>query len=96
MNPTYVLDLDGLEFYDDQRNLLVGEVPGTTQEYTFSGDGKVVTRVDHKKGATVVRSDAYTYGDTTITEVRTMSGVGTLTIVTNTETLATSVTFAAA
>lgn len=91
-----LLDYEGLGTYDKQRNLLVGEVPGTTQEYTFSDDGKVVTKVEHKKGATVVREDTYTYGDTTITEVRTMTGIGTLTIVTNTTTLETSVTFAAA
>lgn len=91
-----LLDYAGLQTYDKQRNLLVGEIPGTTQTYTYSVDGKRVTQVDHKKGTTTIRSDMYTYGTTTITEVRTITGIGSVTITTNLETLETSVVFTAA
>ena len=91
-----LLDYGGLTTSDKQRNLLVGEIPGTTQTYTYSSDGKLVTQVDHKKGTTTIRTDVYTYGETSITEVRTITGIGSLTITTNLETLETSVVFTAA
>lgn len=75
-------------------NLRTDEIPDTVQSYTFT-DG-AVTLVQHKRGNTVIRSDAFSYGDGTITETRTLNTGETLTIVTNLTTLETTVTYAAA
>ena len=90
------LDYAGLTTYDKQRDLLEGEIPGTTQEYVYTQDGKRIAQVLHKKGNSTFRTDTYTYGNTTIVETRSITGIGTLTITTNLETLQTSVVFSAA
>lgn len=71
--------------------LLNDEVPNTTQEYTFS-NGKV-SQVVHSRNSSSVRTDAFTYGTGTITEVRTLSTGENLTIVTNLTTLETTITY---
>ena len=71
--------------------LLNDEVPNTTQEYTFS-NGKV-SQVVHSRNSASVRTDAFTYGTGTITEVRTLSTGENLTIVTNLTTLETTITY---
>ena len=75
-------------------NLLTDEIPDTVQTYTFSGGA--VSQVTHSRNGTAVRTDAFTYGTSTITEVRTLNTGESLTIVTNLTTLETSVTYAAA
>ena len=75
-------------------NLLTDEIPDTVQTYTFSGGA--VSQVTHSRNETAVRIDAFTYGTSTITEVRTLNTGESLTIVTNLTTLETSVTYAAA
>jgi hypothetical protein len=75
--------------------LLADNVPNTTQEYTFGADG-VISKVEHKNGATVERSDAFTFTDFAATEVRTLKTGESLTITTNLETLQTTVTYVAA
>lgn len=79
---------------DVLQKLLHDNVPDTVQNYTFT-DG-TVSRVEHKSGNTVKRSDVFTYGTTSITEVRTLDSGESLTIVTNLSTLETSVTYSAA
>lgn len=74
--------------------LLCDEVPDTVQSYTFSGGS--VSQVAHNRSNTAIRTDAFTYTDNTITEVRTLNTGETLTIVTNLTTLETTVTYAAA
>lgn len=74
--------------------LLSDDIPDTTQTYTFV-DG-TVSQVTHSRNGTVVRTDAFTYETSTITEVRTLNTGESLTIVTNLTTLETSVTYAAA
>lgn len=74
--------------------LLCDEVPDTVQSYTFSGGS--VSQVAHNRSNTAIRTDAFTYTDNTITEVRTLNTGETLTIVTNLMTLETTVTYAAA
>ena len=75
--------------------LLADNVPNTTQEYTFGADG-AISKVEHKDGTTVERSDVFTFTASAATEVRTLKTGETLTIVTNLETLQTTVTYVAA
>ena len=71
-------------------------IPDTTQTISFDSSGNVSSIV-HKDGSNnTIRSDAFTFGTNTITEVRTLYTGETLTIVTNTITLVTTVTYAAA
>lgn len=70
-------------------------IPGTTQTITFDADGNV-QRIVHSSGNTAVRTDVFTFGADTITEVRTLASGASLTIVTNTDTLVTTVTMTAA
>ena len=74
--------------------LLDDGVPNTVQEYTFSGGA--VSQVTHKRSGTTIRTDAFTYGISSITEVRTLNTGESMTIATNLETLETSVTYTAA
>lgn len=71
--------------------LLNDEVPNTTQEYTFS-NGRV-SQVTHSRNSAAVRTDVFTYGTGTITEVRTLSTGESLTIVINLTTLETTITY---
>ena len=73
--------------------LQMDEIPDTIQSYTFA-DG-TVSQITHSRSGMTIRTDAFTYGADTITEVRT-SSTGTLTIVTNLTTLETTVTYVAA
>lgn len=90
------LDFDGLTIFNQSRNFFNDEISGTTQTVIFSEDGKKVTQILHKKGTEVVRQDDFTYAENSITEARTISGLGTVTITTNLTTLETSVVFTAA
>lgn len=74
--------------------LFTDTVPGTVQTLTFSGGN--VSKIEHKTGNVAVRTDDFTYTDSAITEVRTMSTGESLTIVTDLDTLSTTVTYAAA
>ena len=70
-------------------------IPGTTQTITFDADGNVQSIVHKNSSNVAVRTDAFTFGTDTITEVRTLNTGESLTIVTNTNTLVTTVTYAA-
>lgn len=74
--------------------LLVDDVPNTVQTYTFTNGS--VSKVEHKNGNTLIRSDVFAYSETTITETRTLNTGDVLTIVTNLTTLETTVTCTAA
>ena len=77
--------------------LLSEYVMDTTQKYTFSEDGKTITKVEHvNSGNVAVRTDVYTYGETQIVEKRTLSTGANVTITTNLTTLETSVVYATA
>lgn len=73
--------------------LLCDEVPNTTQQYTFT-DGSV-SQVLHKRSNATIRTDVFTYGEGTITEVRTLNTGESVTITTNLQTLETTITYAA-
>ena len=79
----------------DAFDLISEMIENTTQEITFDSSGNVQS-ITHKSGNTTVRTDAFTFGDNSITEVRTLNTGESLTIVTNTSTLVTTVTYAAA
>ena len=76
----------------DRLALLCDEIPDTIQAYTFDSLG-AVTAVTHTKNTVVVRTDTFTYGENTITEVRTLSTGESLTISTNLNTLVTTITY---
>lgn len=76
--------------------LEVEEIPGTTQEVSFDTDGNI-KMVEHKQAYDTVRTDKFTFSGETITEIRTLNNTkATLTIVTNTDTLAVETTYQAA
>lgn len=68
-------------------------VPGTTQTISFDSVGNV-SQIVHSANGVAVRTDVFTFGADTITEVRTLSTGESLTIVTNTDTLVTTTTYA--
>lgn len=85
-------ELSGLK----SANLLHSEeIDNTTQDIVFASDGSVQS-ITHKQGMTVIRTDVFTFGTNTITEVRTLNTGESLTIVTNTDTLQSTITYAAA
>ena len=71
-------------------------IPDTTQTIAFDASGNV-SSITHKDGSNnTVRTDAFTFSGNTITEARTLSTGESLVIVTNTDTLVTTVTYASA
>ena len=90
-------DLKSAAQLDEKYALLLhDEIPNTVQTIAFDSSGDVST-ITHTNGSNVaVRTDAFTFAANSITEVRTLSTGDTLTIVTNTTTLVTTVTYAAA
>lgn len=78
----------------NKQDLFHEEIPDTTQTYTFSNGS--VSQVIHSRNSAAVRTDTFTYGSSTITEVRTLDTGETLTIITNLLTLETTVTYTAA
>ena len=75
--------------------LLSDEIANTTQNYTFDSSG-VITQVTHVSGSTTIRTDAFVFSDTTVTETRTLNNGAKLIIATNLNTLQTVVTYTAA
>lgn len=76
-----------------KEKLLDEMVPDTTQAIAFDQTTGNVQSITHSSNGVAVRTDVYTFGTNTITEVRTLSTGQSLTIVTNTETLATTITY---
>lgn len=80
-------------------NLLnLEEIPDTVQSIVFDGSGNVqsIIHKDRTDQTVTVRTDVFTFSGSTITEVRTLASGESLTIVTDTDTLVTTVTHAAA
>ena len=73
-----------------QLNHFDDNLPGTVQTVNFGADGKPSSVVHTKNGATV-RTDAYTWGDGTVTETRTTADGSYITMVTNLTTLVTTI-----
>lgn len=74
--------------------LLHDEIPDTVQSITFDSTTGNVSTITHMRDNTAIRTDVFTFGTGTITEVRTLNTGESLTIVTNTTTLQTTVTYA--
>lgn len=71
---------------------LQNEIRGAVQTVTLNADGSIAGVV-HKISGTTVRTDVLTYSGTTVTEVRTLASGESLTLVTDTDTLAVSTTW---
>ncbi len=84
-----------LEATGQMDNLRAEIIPGTVQNINFDNDGNVST-ILHKKSGTTFRTDAFTFSDSTVTEVRTLATGEQMTIVTDTDTLETTITYSAA
>ena len=67
--------------------LLRDDLPGTSKTVTFDSDENPAT-ITHGKNGTTVRTDVFTWGTNSVTEVRTLSSGEHITIVTNLTTLA--------
>lgn len=73
-----------------QINHFDDNLPGTVQTVNFGTDGKP-SSVVHTKNGTTVRTDAYTWGDGTVTETRTTADGSYITMVTDLSTLITTI-----
>ena len=73
-----------------QINHFDDNLPGTVQTVNFGADGKP-SSVVHTKNGTTVRTDAYTWGDGTVTETRTTADGSYITMVTDLSTLVTTI-----
>lgn len=93
------IDQSSYDIQDTQARIMQllqeDNIPGTTQAITFDASGNV-SSITHKTGSTNTRVDTFSFSGNTITEVRTLSTGESLTIATNLDTLATTVTYAAA
>ena len=78
--------------HEKMNMLALDEVPNTSSSVEYDSSGNV-TRILHRSGANVLRTDEFVYGATSISEIRTLSTNETLTIATNTETLVTTTTY---
>lgn len=76
-------DIAGQTVIDD---LLIGEIPGTTQTVTFDANDNPST-ITHSKNGTTVRTDTFTWGTNTVEEVRVLSSGKQITITTDLTTL---------
>lgn len=77
----------------DLETLRAEFIPGTTQNIVFDASGNVQS-ITHMLNQSAVRTDVFTFAAATITEARTLASGKSLTIITNTETLETTVTYA--
>ena len=80
--------------YEGYSLLQADDIPNTSQSITFDSSGNVST-ITHIGEGGVVRTDTFTFGTNTITEVRMLSTGESLTLVTNLSTLQTTVTYTA-
>lgn len=91
----YALDARQGKVLNSYSLLLHDEIPDTVQTITFDSTTGNVSTITHTRDGTAIRTDAFTFGTGTITEVRTLNTGESLTITTNTTTLTTTVTYAA-
>ena len=77
-------------------NLLQAEtIFGTTQTMTFDSSGNILQIIHMGANNVAVRTDSFNFESNSITEIRTLSTGERMTIVTNTDTLVTTVTYIA-
>lgn len=91
--PTDYTELIGdVEDLKSHHNLQINSIPGTEQTILFDDEGNVRS-ITHSANGTAVRTDMFTFGDDTIIEVRTLASEEIMTIMTNTDTLVTTVAY---
>lgn len=81
-----------IENLKSHHNLQIDSIPGTEQTILFDDEGNVRS-ITHSANGTAVRTDMFTFGDDTIIEVRTLASGEIMTIMTNTDTLVTTVAY---
>lgn len=99
LNASLKQKADDVSSLKSASTLQAENIPDTVQTITFDTTTGNVSQIVHKKrtdNSVTVRTDVFTFGTNTITEVRTLGTGESLTIVTNTETLTTTITYAAA
>lgn len=84
---------DAVSELNSALTLLEDVIPDTVQTIVFDSSGNV-QRITHVRNSAAVRTDVFTFAASTITEVRTLATGESLTIVTNTDTLETTTTYA--
>ena len=78
--------------YKNTINLLLSDIPNTKQSYVFT-DG-VISSVLHKQGTNTIRTDTFTFSDTTVVEIRSLANnAGVLTLTTDLSTLETDIVY---
>lgn len=82
-------EVNGLKSAASDKDLF-DDIPGTTQTVTFNANDQPASVV-HTSGTDTVRSDVFTWGDDTVTEVRTLANGRHVTYVTNLTTLVTTI-----
>ena len=77
---------------DDEVNemLMNSSIPGTTETVTFDANNKPAS-VTHTASGVAVRTDVFTWGTNSVTEVRTLANGKHVTLVTNLTTLVTTI-----
>ena len=75
----------------DKWLLTTDEIPGATQTVTYSNGS--VSQVTYTVSNETKRTDVFTYATGSVTEVRTLDNGASITIVLNTSTYATTVTY---
>lgn len=91
--PSEYTELSGdVEDLKSHHNLQIDSIPGTEQTILFDDEGNVRS-ITHSANGTAVRTDMFTFGDDTIIEVRTLASGEIMTIMTNTDTLVTTVAY---
>lgn len=87
-------DVDDLtrQLSDDEVNemLMNSSIPGTTETVTFDTNNKPAS-VTHTASGVAVRTDVFTWGTNSVTEVRTLANGKHVTLVTNLTTLVTTI-----
>lgn len=68
---------------------LFDDIPGTVQTVTFANDKPA--SIVHTASGAIVRTDAFTWGENSVTEVRTLADGTHITFVTNLDTLVTTI-----
>lgn len=90
----FAADIDELsrQLSDDEVNemLMNSSIPGTTETVTFDTNNKPAS-VTHTASGVAVRTDVFTWGTNSVTEVRTLANGKYVTLVTNLTTLVTTI-----
>lgn len=96
-----LVDASAVRVTDDERlddmykkiELMESYIPDTVQTITFDQQTGNISQILHSRNNVAVRTDVFTFGSNSVTEVRTLDTGESLTIDTNTATLVTTVAY---